>query len=95
MTSYLTGQDLWDVVGGTNTTEPRIDTNGAIHKWKVKTCKAMFIIKTTIEEELLEYIQDLTTPKEAWDTLKTLFSKKNDTKLQFLENELLSVSQRD
>lgn len=95
MTSYLTGQDLWDVVGGANTTEPRIDTNGAIHKWKVKTGKAMFIIKTTIEEELLEYIQDLTTPKEAWDTLKTLFSKKNDTKLQFLENELLSVSQRD
>nr|KAJ0197553.1 hypothetical protein LSAT_V11C700384470 [Lactuca sativa] len=42
------------------------------------------------KEELLEYIQDLTTLKEAWDTLKTLFSKKNDTKLQFLENELLS-----
>lgn len=27
--------------------------------------------------------------------LKTLFSKKNDAKLQLLENELLSVSQRD
>lgn len=95
MSSYLLGQDLWDVVGGANTTEPRIDTNGAVHKWSVKTGKAMFIIKTTIEEDLLEHIRDFNTPKEAWDALQTLFSKKNDTRLQLLENELLSVSQRD
>lgn len=34
-------------------------------------------------------------PKEACDTLKELFSKKNDAKLQLLENELLSIAQRD
>ncbi|KAL0461223.1 UNVERIFIED_CONTAM: hypothetical protein Slati_0009900 [Sesamum latifolium] len=34
-------------------------------------------------------------PKEAWDTFAKFFSKKNDTKLQFIESELLSVAQRD
>lgn len=42
---YLLGQDLWEEVDGANTTEPRIDTNGAIHKWRVKSGKALFIIK--------------------------------------------------
>ena len=55
----------------------------------------MFALKTTIEEELLEHIRDAKKPKEAWDTFVTLFSKKNDTRLQLLENELLSMAQRD
>ncbi|XP_068645268.1 uncharacterized protein [Aristolochia californica] len=55
----------------------------------------MFALKTTIEEEMLEHIQDAKTPKEAWDTFVTLFSKKTDTRLQLLENELLSLAQRD
>uniref|UniRef100_A0A2N9EWY2 Uncharacterized protein n=1 Tax=Fagus sylvatica TaxID=28930 RepID=A0A2N9EWY2_FAGSY len=64
-------------------------------KWKIKAGKAMFALKTTIEEEMLEHIRDAKTPKEAWDTFATLFSKKNDTRLQLLENELLSMAQRD
>jgi hypothetical protein len=94
--SYLQGQDLWEVVNGSDTASPlREDQNGILKKWKVKAGKALFVLKTTVEEEVLEHIRDCTTPKEAWDTLVTLFSKKNDSKLQLLENELLSVSQRD
>ena len=55
----------------------------------------MFAIKTSIEEEMLEHIRHLNTPKEVWDTFSTLFSKKNDVRLQLLENELMSVAQRD
>nr|KAJ0192430.1 hypothetical protein LSAT_V11C800427740 [Lactuca sativa] len=95
MKSYLQGQDLWEVVGGSETTPPEEDVNGALRKWKIKAGKAMFALKTTIEEEMLEHIRDENTPKEAWDRFVTLFSKKNDTRLQLLENELLSISQRD
>ena len=52
----------------------------------------MFSLKTTIGEEMLDHILDDKTLKEAWDTFGMLFSKKNDTKLQLLENELLSIS---
>lgn len=94
--SYLQGQDLWEIVSGTDTTPPlREDANGIMRKWKVKAGKALFIMKTTVEDEVLEHIRDSVTSKEAWDTLVTLFSKKNDSKLQLLENELLSVSQWD
>ncbi|KAJ9556278.1 hypothetical protein OSB04_010892 [Centaurea solstitialis] len=93
--SYLQGQDHWEVVGESETTPPREDANGALRKWRIKAGKTMFTLKTTVEEEMLEHIRDEKTPKEAWDMFVTLFSKKNDTRLQLLENELLSISQRD
>ncbi|KAE8734204.1 PLAC8 family protein [Hibiscus syriacus] len=96
MESYLQGQDFWEVVSGGEVTQPATeDANGILRKWKIKAGKAMFALKTTIEEEMLEHIRDAKTPKEAWDTFVTLFSKRNDTKLQLLENELLSMAQRD
>ncbi|KAE8676041.1 hypothetical protein F3Y22_tig00111634pilonHSYRG00007 [Hibiscus syriacus] len=96
MESYLQGQGLWEVVGGGEVTQPTTeDANGILRKWKIKAGKAMFALKTTIEEEMLEHIRDAKTPKEACDTFVTLFSKRNDTKLQLLENELLSMAQRD
>jgi hypothetical protein len=53
----------------------------------------MFVLKTTIEEDLLEHIRDVDTPKTAWKTLEKLFSKKNEARLQLLENELAGISQ--
>ena len=44
---------------------------------------------------MLEHIKHVNTPKVAWDTFSTLFSQKNDVRLQLLENELMSVAQRD
>ncbi|CAB4316665.1 unnamed protein product [Prunus armeniaca] len=110
MESYLQGEDLWDVIGGNEVTRPKEDTNGTLRKWKIKASKAMFALKTTIEEEMLEHIRNAKTPKEAWDTFATLFlgrngtrlqlgatlfSRRNDIRLQLLENELLSVAQCD
>ena len=51
-------------------------------KWHIKAGKAMFVLKTTIEEDLLEHIRDAETLKEAWETLGKLFSKNNEARLQ-------------
>jgi len=92
--SYMQGQDLWEVVNGSEVTQPAAeDANGTLRKWKIKAGKAMFALKTTAEEDVLEHIRDATTPKQAWDTFANLFSKKNDTRLQLLESELLSIGQ--
>nr|TKR98978.1 hypothetical protein D5086_0000197670 [Populus alba] len=96
MMSYMQGQDLWEVVNGCEITQPEAeDANGALRKWKIKAGKAMFALKTTIEEDVLEHIRDAKNPHEAWKTFADLFSKKNDTKLQLLESELLSIAQRE
>lgn len=54
MESYLQRQDLWEIVGGSDVIPPK--EAGAMKKWRIKAGKAMFVIKTTIEEELLEHI---------------------------------------
>ena len=95
MMFYLQGHDLWEIVGGSETTLPEEDFNCTLRKWRIKAGKTMFALISTIGEEMLEHIWDDKTLKEAWDTLVMLFSKKNDTRLQLLENELLSISQCD
>ena len=95
MESYLQGQDLWEVVGGSETTPPPATEAEALRKWKIKAGKAMFAIKTTVKDEMLEHIKKASSPKEARDTFVTLFSKKNDARLQLLENDLLSAIQGD
>ena len=66
---------------GGKTTPP--ENAEALQKWKIKAGKALFVIKTSIEEEMLEH-RRANTPKEAWDTFSTLFAKKNDVRLQLL-----------
>ncbi|XP_077246140.1 uncharacterized protein LOC143886024 [Tasmannia lanceolata] len=46
-----------------------------------------------IQKELIEHIRDAKTPKEAWEALSSLFSRANDARLQFLENEIGSLTQ--
>ena len=48
-----------------------------MRKWHIKAGKAMFMLKTMIEEDLVEHIRDAETPNEAWETFAKLFSKKN------------------
>ncbi|GMI80094.1 hypothetical protein HRI_001678700 [Hibiscus trionum] len=91
--SYLQGQDLWEIVAGTDTTPPPKENAEALRKWNIKAGRALYILKTTIEEDLLEHIRDEKTPKAAWETLAKLFSKKNEARLQLLENELAGISQ--
>ena len=56
MMSYLQGQDIWEIVGGCETTPPEEDSNAALRKWRIKAGKAMFALNTTIGEEMLEHI---------------------------------------
>ncbi|KAE8685759.1 protein TOPLESS [Hibiscus syriacus] len=51
MESYLQGQNLWEVVGGGEVTQSMTeDVNGILRMWKIEAGKAMFALKTTIEE---------------------------------------------
>lgn len=77
--SYMQDQDLGEVVNGSEVRKPEAEDANGTRKWKIKAVKAMLALKTTIDKDILEHIRDTKTPKEAWDTLVVLFSKKNDT----------------
>ena len=65
MMSYMQGQDLWEVVNGSEAIQLVEDANETLQKWKFKAGKAMFALKTTIEEDVLDHDRDVKTPKEA------------------------------
>nr|TKV98485.1 hypothetical protein SEVIR_9G562800v2 [Setaria viridis] len=85
------GQNLWEVVAGTEKTPPPKENAEALWKWRNKAVKAMFVLTTTIEEDLVEHIRYAETPNETWETFAKLFSKKNKARFQLLEKELVEA----
>lgn len=51
MESYLQGQDIQEIVCGTDVKLPT--ENAALKKWNIKAGNAMLAIKSTIEKEML------------------------------------------
>ncbi|XP_020080774.1 uncharacterized protein LOC109704448 [Ananas comosus] len=95
--SYLIGEDLWDVVGGgfrrapTDTPENR----EALKRWRTLNAKAEFVLKRSISHDLFEHIIGCKSVREIWETLDGLMNKKNNARLQLLENELANTIQGD
>ncbi|KAJ1386601.1 Zinc finger, CCHC-type [Sesbania bispinosa] len=95
MEAFLQGQDLWELVAGDDTIMPpdTPEMAEARRKWKIKCGKALFMLRTVVNKELINHIRDLDTPKVVWEMLEKLFSEKNVARLQLLENELASIVQ--
>ncbi|XP_071687311.1 uncharacterized protein [Rutidosis leptorrhynchoides] len=97
MEAYLQGQYLWELVVGSDAIIPveTLEQGESRRKWKIKCGKALFALRTSISKEFIEHVRDLNSPKEVWDTLEKLFTKKNTARLQFLENELAISRQEE
>ncbi|KAF2286935.1 hypothetical protein GH714_035776 [Hevea brasiliensis] len=95
MEAYLQGQDLWDLVEGVDVEIPADtpENSEPRRKWKIKCGKALFALRTSISKEFIDHVLDISSPKEVWETLERLFSKKNTARLQLLENELAMSTQ--
>lgn len=65
MVSYLEGQDLWEIVGGSDTTPLSQKNAKTLRKWKIKTGKTMYALKISVEPEILGHVKDAKTPKVA------------------------------
>lgn len=95
MEAYLQGQELWDTVNGNDTEIPEETPANERErkKWLARSGKAMFALKTSIHKDLFDHIREAKTPKEVWNIFEKLFTKKNEARLQFLENELSRLIQ--
>lgn len=60
-------------------------------KWVANAGKALSILAFTEGDRYLDKIKDAKIPKEAWDILAECFLKANDTELQRLQKELVTV----
>ena len=79
MKSYLQGHNMWKIVGRSEVMS--LEDATALKKWKVGAGKAIFAIRFTIEDAMLEHIRKAKTLKETWDTFKAITLGKNDKRL--------------
>ncbi|KAG6468104.1 hypothetical protein ZIOFF_072672 [Zingiber officinale] len=95
MESYLVGEYLWDVVviNGVVAPEDAPANAEALKNWKQRNAKAEFVLKRSISHEIFEHRMGCASSREIWDTLDRLFNKKNEARLQLLENELAVAKQ--
>ncbi|XP_038883872.1 uncharacterized protein LOC120074723 [Benincasa hispida] len=89
MEAFLQGQDLWDLVSSDDSIPKYTLENAETRrKWKVQCDKTLFALRTSIRKEYIKHVYDREFSKESWDTLERLFTQKNTTRLQYLENKL-------
>ncbi|KAF8377102.1 hypothetical protein HHK36_030475 [Tetracentron sinense] len=65
--SYLLGEDLWDIVNGTEF-EPNA-TQVELKTWKMKNAKALHAIQMSCGPQTLSHINKFDSAKDAWDHL--------------------------
>ncbi|KAL0342952.1 UNVERIFIED_CONTAM: hypothetical protein Sangu_1182600 [Sesamum angustifolium] len=95
MEVYLQDQNLWELVVGSDVEIPADTTENvqSRRKWKIKCGKALFALRTSIGKEYNDHIHDVSSLKQIRETLERLFTKKNATRSQLLENELTMLTQ--
>ena len=62
-------------------------------KWRIKCGKALFMLRTSISKDYIDHVCDIDSPRQVWQMLERVFTKKNNARLQFLENELAVITQ--
>ena len=94
MHQYLLGHGYWSYVDGANDATPE-STHRDFPAWEQSASRVLYCFASSVGDQLLSYIRDAKTPKEAWGNLKKIFAtSKTDKKLQ-LRQELSNVRQKD
>lgn len=70
ITDLLNELEIWDHISGD---EPRPTEAALLPEWKKKDAKALRAIRFRVANDIVVYVQDATSSKEAWDTLAETF----------------------
>ena len=89
MAIQLRAKGLFRVTMGTE-----VELNSAVEKAKYfnKLDEAYGLMCLSISRDLLFHLDSLTSPKEVWEKLESLFGKTDELRGHQLENELISLS---
>ena len=77
--------------------EINVDPNAAVENimWHNRRDEAYGLLCLSISRYLLFHLDGLTSPNHVWENFKNLFENKNEMGRHQLENELISLSQRN
>jgi hypothetical protein len=89
MEDLLRSKVLYQITLGKEKEPTNVDKKA---KWDNRNDKAHGIIKISISHDLRYHLQYIDDPKEAWDTIESVFGKLNIIQEQQLENQILTLS---
>jgi hypothetical protein len=92
MEDLLTSKGLYQITLGKETS-PTDDDKKA--KWDNRNDKACELIGISISPFLRYHLQGIDDPKEAWNTIESVFGKLNIIREQQLENQILTLIPSD
>ena len=81
MHQYLLGHGYWSYVDGANDATPEW-TRRDFPSWEHAASRVLYCFASCVSEQLLSYIQDARTPKDAWGNLKKISATTIARKLQ-------------
>ena len=92
---YLIGNGYWSYIHGGNEVAP-----DSIHKdfpaWEqAARLKVLYCVASSVHIQMLGYIRDAKTPKEASENLKKIFTTSTTARKLQLRQELNNIRQRD
>ena len=94
MHQYFLGHGYWSYVDGTNETAHE-STHIDFQAWEQSASKVLYCFMSCVSEQLLRYIRDARTPKNAWGNLKKIFAASTTTRKLQLQQELSNLQQHD
>ena len=78
MHQYLLGHVYWSYVEGVN--EAASDsTHWDFPAWEQATSRVLYYFASSVGDQLLSYIRNAKTPKDAWGNLKKIFAVSTTT----------------
>ena len=94
MHHYLLGHGYWSYVDGANDAAPE-STHREFPAWEQAASGVLYCFASCVSDQLLSYLRDARTPKDAWGNLKKIFAASTTTRKLQLRQELSNVRQRD
>ena len=78
MHQYLLGHEYWSYVEGANDVVPDL-THRDFPVWEQSASIVLYYFASNVGDQLLSYIRDAKTSKEAWGNLKKIFATSTTT----------------
>ena len=94
MQQYLLGHDYWSYVDGAIDVGPEW-THRDFPAWEKVANRVLYYFSSCVSDQILSYIWDTRTPKDALGNLKKIFVASITTMKLQLRQELSNVRQRD
>ncbi|MCO5573111.1 hypothetical protein L7F22_026876 [Adiantum nelumboides] len=102
ITNYLKGKGYWDYVEGANEAPPVIPDIGAFTEhvksmkdWHQGSAKVMYWLSVNVSHSIVGHIQNVDSPKDAWDNLITFNATNTRARKIQLKNELNTIKKGD